>query len=123
MQEVVFMMTASAIWLWAPRVLGVLTSLFIGLFALDAFGAGRPFAQALPEFLVHLIPAIVLLAIVAVSFRRPWMGAGAFIALGLAYAATVPRGHLDWTIAISGPLLTVGCLFLWSWLCGAGAPA
>ena len=42
--------------------LGILLSLFVGMFALDAFGHGQPFFAALPGFLVHLIPALVLLA-------------------------------------------------------------
>jgi hypothetical protein len=110
------MATASVIWLWAPRALGILTSLFIGLFALDAFGPGQSFVEALPGFLVHLIPAFVLLAIVGLSFRRPWIGAAAFTGLGIFYAAAMARGHVDWMLVISGPLVTVGVLFLWSWL-------
>jgi hypothetical protein len=109
-------MATSGLWLWSPRVLGVLTGLFIGMFALDAFSAGKPFVQALPDFLVHLIPAVVLLAVVGASFRRPWIGAAAFIGLGVLYATTMARGRLDWMMAISGPLLVVGVLFLWSWL-------
>jgi len=110
------MATASAIWLWSPRVLGILTSLFVALFALDAFSGGKPLAQALPDFLIHLIPAIVLLALVAVSFRRPWIGGAAFIGLAGAYAVMVGNRHGDWIVVISGPLFVVGALFLWSWL-------
>lgn len=57
------------------RVLGILVSLFIGLFALDAFSPDKPFADALLDFLVHLIPALVVLTIVAVSWRHEWVGA------------------------------------------------
>jgi hypothetical protein len=101
--------------LWSPRVLGILVGLFIGMFALDAFSEGKPLLQALPDFIVHLIPAFVLLALVFASFRRPWIGAAAFIGLAAVYAATMSRGRLDWMLTISGPLLVVGALFLWSW--------
>ena len=101
--------------LWTPRVFGVLASLFIGMFALDAFSAGKPWFAALPDFFVHLIPAFVVLGIVVLSFPRPWIGAIGFIGLATAYALSVPKGHLDWILVISGPLMVVGALFLWSW--------
>jgi len=110
------MVTVSG-WLlpWTPRVLGLLVSMFIGIFALDAFNEGKPFLQAFPDFIIHLIPAFVLLGLVVASFRREWIGAVGFIALALAYATTMSSGRLDWMLAISGPLLMVGALFLWSW--------
>jgi hypothetical protein len=108
--------------LWAPRLLGVLVSVFVGVFALDAFSEGKTFAQALPDFLVHLIPAAVLLGLVAASFRRPWIGGMAFVALGVLYAVTMSRGRIDWMVTISGPLLVVGGLFLLSWFQRAKQP-
>ena len=107
--------TSGRLLLWSPRVLGILVSIFIGMFALDAFGEGKPFLRALPDFIIHLIPAVVLLGLVVVSFRRQWIGAAAFIGLGLVYAVTMSKGRLDWMLTISGPLLVVGALFLWSW--------
>jgi hypothetical protein len=101
--------------LWSPRILGILVSLFIGLFALDAFGRGKSFVQALPDFVLHLIPAFMLLALVGASWRREWIG-GAFIGLAVLYAMTTARDHLDWMLLISGPLVVVGALFVWSWL-------
>jgi hypothetical protein len=51
--------------------------------------------------------------VVAVAWRRPWIGAAAFLLLAAAYALTVP-GRLDWILVISGPLFLVGMLYLWS---------
>ena len=103
--------------LWSPRILGIAVSLFIGMFALDAFSPGKPLFQALADFAIHLIPTIVLLALVGVSFRREWVGGVAFVGLAVLYATTMalPRGHVDWVFIISGPLLIVGALFLWNW--------
>jgi CHASE2 domain-containing sensor protein len=101
--------------LWSPRILGVGVSLFLGLFALDAFSQGKSFIQALPDFIVHLWPALLLLAVVAVSWRLPWIGGVLFIACAIAYAAIAYR-HLDWIAVISGPLTLVGVLFLASWI-------
>jgi hypothetical protein len=58
--------------------------------------------------------AAFLLAIVVMFWRRPWLGGAGFILLGAAYAFAVGF-RPDWVVAISGPLLAVGALFLWSW--------
>ena len=98
---------------WAPRVLGILVAAFLGLFALDAFGGDQPLGAALVDFAVHLLPAVLVLGIVALAWRWEWVGAVAFTALAIAYLLTSPR--VDWSLVISGPLFVVGLLFLWSW--------
>lgn len=98
---------------WAPRALGLLSSAFLALFALDAF-SGRSFREGLPGFAVHLIPAFALLALVAVAWRYERLGAAVFFLLALGYALMV-GWRLDWVAAISGPLIVVGLLFLVSW--------
>ena len=109
------MTTTSVPWmLWIPRVLGILAGLFLGLFALDAFSEGNPLSQALPDFIIHLVPGAVLLAVVALSWRWPWVGAAAFTGLALVYAAS-NASRPDWILTISGPLGIVGALFFWSW--------
>ena len=100
---------------WSARVLGLLVSLFVGMFALDAFAPGKVAPEAIADFAIHLIPALVLVALVVASFRRPWIGGVAFVGLALVYAATMSRGRLDWMLVISCPLAMVGVLFLWSW--------
>ncbi len=103
-------MTSSArkLLLWSPRILGILVALFFGVFALDAFSEG------IPAFLLHAAPALLLLLVVSVSWRWEWVGGAVFIALALLYGVTTLR-RVDWILVISGPLLVVGVLFLWSW--------
>jgi hypothetical protein len=105
---------------WSPRILGILVSLFLAVFALDAFN-GQPILEALGDFVIHLIPAFVLLLVVAASWRRAWIGGVSFLALALLYATTMARGHVDWMLAIALPLAIVGALFLWSWRSGSGS--
>ena len=102
--------------LWAPRVLSVALCLFFGLFALDAFSAGKSTRAALVDFAIHLIPAAGVLVLALLSWRWEWIGGIAFLGLAAIYAATNVHGRLDWTLTISGPLIIVGLLFLWSWL-------
>lgn len=101
-------------WLWAPRILAIGFCVFLAMFALDAFDAGKPFGDALRDFAVHLVPALLLLAIVGIAWRWEWVGAVAFIGLGAWYAYGARR-HLDWVLVISGPMFAVGLLFLASW--------
>jgi hypothetical protein len=107
--------TSGRLLLWSPRILGILVSLFIGLFALDAFSQGKPLFEAISDFVIHLIPAFILVVLVGASWRREWIGGLAFIGLAVLYATTMARGHLEWMLVISGPLMVVGMLFLWSW--------
>jgi len=106
--------TSARVLLWSPRILGILMCLFLSLFALDAFSEGQPFSESLSAFAIHLVPALLLLAIVAISWRREWIGGIGSIGLAAAYVA-IARGRLDWILVISGPLLVVGACFLWSW--------
>ena len=106
--------TSDKLLLWSPRVLGILMCLFLSAFALDAFGEGKTFVQALPDFAIHVAPMLVLLAVVGLSWRRAWVGGMVFTGLAVAYAVSVPT-HPQWIVVISGPLLLVGLLFLWSW--------
>src|SRR5690606_10288344 len=99
---------------WTARVLGVAVAVFIGIFALDAFEPGKPIGRALVDFVIHLTPSLALLLIVALSWRRAWIGGAAFMALAIVYAVSV-SGRPDWVLAISGPLAAAGVLFLWSW--------
>jgi hypothetical protein len=100
--------------LWAPRILGMAVSAFLSVLALDAFEPARPLAQVLMEVAIHLVPAAIVFALVALAWRSPLVGGLAFVFLACGYAMSV-RFRPDWMLAISGPLVTVGLLFLWSW--------
>ena len=101
--------------LWTPRVLGLLMSAYVALFALDAFGDGEGVLRTLVAFGMHLVPALALLLVVILSWRWEWVGAVVFIGGALAYAY-MARGHLAWIVVIAGPLLLVGLAFLQSWV-------
>jgi len=105
---------SGAFLLWCPRVLGILVCLFLSLFALDAFNGAKSVGQAVTDFLIHVAPMLALLGVVVLSWRWEWVGGGVFTALALTYAY-VARQHLSWIPVVSGPLLLVGVLFLWSW--------
>ena len=98
--------------IWAPRVLGLAMAAFLALFALDAF-EGQSLLQGLLAFAIHLLPAAIVVAVVAAAWRHPWIGAAGFAALALGYAAMVPT-RPDWILVISAPLVVISVLFAMS---------
>ena len=100
--------------LWSPRALALMMTAFLSLFAFDAFSEGRPLGQALVAFVIHLTPAFVLLSVVIVAWRWEWIGALAFIGLAAVYA-NMARHRFDWILLISGPLVIIGLMYLWTW--------
>lgn len=96
---------------WLPRIAGVLFALVLSLFALDALqqAASEPMG-----LLMHLLPALFVIALVALAWRREWIGALSFLALALLYAWWA-RDHWSWVIGIAGPMLLIGALNGWAW--------
>ena len=94
---------------WVPRIVGIGITLFLGLFALDAFD-GRPLGNAVPDFAIHLLPAAVCGVVVALAWRFPWVGAAAFALLAISYAVSVPS-RPDWVVVVAGPLALMAVLF------------
>lgn len=99
------------------RTLGIVFALFLSLFAFDVFEMGGSFWQTAAAFLLHLIPAALVLVAVVLSWRWPWLGGLLFFALAGLYVALV-RGPLAWYLLVAGPLLIIGLLFLWAWAAG-----
>jgi uncharacterized membrane protein SirB2 len=101
-----------ALW-WSPRLLGLLLSVFLGVFALDAFSEGTGALEAMRAFAIHLLPAGIVLGLVALAWRAERVGGVLFFALAVAYGA-MARGRVSWMLVISAPLIVEGALFLWS---------
>ena len=55
------MKTSLAVYHWLPRILCILSILFISMFALDAFAPNLTIWQQITDFLIHLIPSFILL--------------------------------------------------------------
>ena len=98
---------------WAPRLLGIGLSVFVGSFALDAFGSDAPIAIQVGDFLQHVMPALALLLVVIVGWRRPLIAGALLLALAISYALWAYK-HLSWVVVISGPIMLVGVLFILS---------
>ncbi|HEX7319869.1 MAG TPA: hypothetical protein VF399_05890 [bacterium] len=102
---------------WSPRVLTILFAIFIGLFALDVFSAGKGFWETVLGLLIHLIPTAFIIGVLVFSWRREWIGAVIFVALAVLYIV-LARGRfpLSTYVIIAGPLILAGGLFMLNWL-------
>lgn len=102
---------------WTPRVLTMAFILFLGLFAFDVFEGPRSIMEKLGGFLIHLIPNFVLLLVLIVSWKREWVAAIFYPAIGAAGIVAFWE-RLTWqpVVFISGPLFLTGLLFLLGWL-------
>jgi len=101
---------------WLPRILGLLFVLFLSLFALDVFDAVQGWA-VVPALLMHLWPALVLLALLVVGWKYELVGAATFLFFAAYYVWLVGFDrHWSWYATISLPALVVGILFFVNWL-------
>lgn len=102
---------------WAPRALGIAFALFISIFALDVFGENFPLAKLLIALAVHLIPTGIIFLVLALAWKREWLGFVGFVALGLLYMWTTRlRFPAIAYFIISGSAFLIGLLFLANWL-------
>jgi hypothetical protein len=102
---------------WAPRVLCIVTAMFISLFALDVFNEGQGFWGTAVALLMLLIPTFLILVLLLVSWRREWIGGIIFILLGVLYVVWAWNKPFASSAIplISGPLVLTGALFLLNW--------
>ncbi len=100
-------------WLtWTPRALALAFAAFLSIFALDVFDGSHDLAATLVALGMHLIPTGIVLLVLALAWRWPWVGALGYTALGVAYAVTSWARFPASTIAlIAGPLVLTGVLF------------
>jgi hypothetical protein len=105
---------------WTPRIASILIILFMGLFSLDVFGEGGTPLQVLGAFLMHNIPAIVMLLLLIFAWKRPEVGFVAFLVVAVAFTIFFVRDFY----AVSNlllfvlPVLLIASLFYadWKWL-------
>lgn len=97
--------------LWTPRLLGAVTAVFLASFALDAFGAAAPFDRAVADFLIHLLPAATVAALVGVAWRYPVAGGLMLIALSAVPLVLLPNPAAV-NMMLAAPVFVSGLLFV-----------
>lgn len=71
--------------LWIPRILAVALAFFLAMFAMDVYLEGKDFLQTSEAFIVHLIPAFCVIALLVIGWRRDGLASIGFLLLALAF--------------------------------------
>jgi hypothetical protein len=97
---------------WLPRVVAMLFTLFISLFAFDVGEGG---AVKMMDLLMHLLPTFFCVLIIILAWTHEWIGAVVFLALAAEYAWWA-REHVQWILVIVGPLLLLIGSYTAAWI-------
>ena len=107
---------------WTPRILSIIFIVFLALMSLDIFGMGLSFREILVGLFMHNIPALILLAVLIISWKYEIVGGVAFILAGLLYIFFTFRNvdnwgmALAWSVQIAGAAFVIGGFFIANWI-------
>lgn len=98
---------------WFPRILAILSILFMIMFSLDSFGGNNPPGKQLLGFLMHNIPAFLLIIVLVIAWKYEIIGGALFILLFIALGVFFKSfsGNSGSLIIIT-PFLIAGALFI-----------
>jgi len=103
----------SKILYWIPRILAILSILFMTIFSLDAFDGNESFGMKMLGFLMHNIPVLIILVILLIAWR--WELAGGILFI-LAFVAGTIVFHSfignPASLIVITPFLITGILFI-----------
>ena len=111
--------SAARLLYWSPRVLAIAFAIFLSLFALDVFKEFHGLWRLALAFAIHLVPALIVVAVLVAAWKWEWIGAVVFALLAAWYSWTAVHRHfLSWPIflGIPLPLLVIAGLFLANWM-------
>lgn len=66
----------------AMKLLAIAYGLFLVLFSFDVFGEG-PIVEQILGFIIHSLPSILILAAIAVFWKKPWVMGCVLLAVAL----------------------------------------
>ena len=108
---------------WTPRIICVLSILFISMFAADAFESSRTIWQQFASLFLHLIPTFILTVLLIITWKWEYLGGLLFILVSIASSPFVfmlnhNRNHfsigqcIGIITMINIPFIIVGILFI-----------
>jgi hypothetical protein len=82
---------------WAPRALSIAFVAFLSLFAMDVFEEHAGFWRTVQALAMHLIPCLVLIAVLILSWRCGYMHSpGCSTSVGSCQCRARCRRQCDW---------------------------
>jgi hypothetical protein len=107
---------------FTPRVIVILATLFVSIFALDSFSNNHSIWQQLGEFVIHLIPSFVLIAFLIIAWKWELVGGIIFTLLSLIFSPIIyyhnyKMNHsiamsLEIILLITFPFFVAGVFFM-----------
>jgi len=100
---------------WIPLILIILAIGFMVLFSFDSFEGNEPVGRKLLGFLMHNIPALILIAITVIAWR--WELIGGILLVASSLAGCWRYGSFQGnpgSLMVFGPVLVAGALFILS---------
>lgn len=99
--------------IWSARILAILAILLVVLFSLDSFTGTEPLSRKLSGFLIHNIPALILLCALLVAWKYEIAGGAIFTiaAIGLGIFWDSFKGNSG-SLIIIAPLFVIGLIFI-----------
>ena len=86
------------------------------MFAFAAAFDGHGVEAGAVHFVTQALPSLVVLAVLAVAWRRQRLGAALFLALAIAYVVLAwGRFPLSTYLVIAGPMVLTAALFMADW--------
>ena len=98
---------------WLPRVLTILSILFMAMFSLDSFGGNASVWKKILTLLIHNIPVYILIIILIIAWKREVTGGIMLILVSIAmgiffHSFTTNPG----SIPVIAPFFLEGLLFV-----------
>ena len=89
------------------------------MFALDVFSPEYTLAEMLLGFLMHMLPSIFMMIVLALAWRWEWVGFFAFLLAALFFMRFLLSGNpgdgIGMFLLFSGPMLLIALLFGANW--------
>jgi hypothetical protein len=93
-----------------PRILAIAMALFLAVFALDAWEEHKTMIARAEALFIHLLPSLLIVLALLISWKKPRWGAIIFTFLGGLYLFN-EWGHWGAIGLIAAPLFIIGLLF------------
>ncbi len=101
--------------IWTPRVLMIILIIFFSLLSLDVFNMEAPLLNKIGGFLIQMIPSFCLIALLALSWKKPYWSGIVCIILSVVFTVFFRTYASIYTfLAISVTTAVCGILFLYS---------
>lgn len=99
---------------WTPRILTIIFIVFITLLSFDVFTEFK-FPEVLIALFMHLIPSLILVALLIFAWKKPKWGAWPFVIAGL-FSIYFFKTYEDFIVflIVSFPAILIGFMFYFS---------